>query len=55
MTATPCGFGTDMQWNTPSLPDGEHTFYLTSEDEYGNRGLTLSRKWTIGKLSLEHI
>lgn len=42
-----CGFGESGQWVTPRVPDGEHTFYLTPEDMFGNRGPTLSRKWTV--------
>lgn len=44
-----CGYGKEGQWETPLLPDGEHTFYLTPRDQFGNSGPTVSRKWSVGK------
>lgn len=47
--AVPCGVGKEVQWVTPRVPDGEHTFYLIPEDTFGNKGPTLTRKWSVGK------
>ena len=45
-----CGYGKEGQWTTPTMPDGEHTFFLIPEDKLGNKAPSLSRKWSIGML-----
>ena len=43
-----CGYGTYGQHVTPLLPDGEHTFYVTPEDAYGNKGPVVKYTWQTG-------
>ena len=46
----PCGSGIRMNWNSPRLHDGEHTFYLFATDSNGNQAKPVKYKWEIGKL-----
>ena len=49
-SGTPCGSGRSMNWNSPRLDDGEHTFYLFATDTNGNQARTKEYIWKIGKL-----
>ena len=48
-TFTNCGSGRTGDWTTPSLSNGEHTFYLIAKDEVGNEAPRLSHSWRIGE------
>ena len=44
-----CGNGLNGGWTTPTLGNGDHTFYLTAKDEVGNKAPRLTHSWTIGE------
>ena len=44
-----CGTGTRGRWDSPDLEEGEHTFYLFSTDENGNKGEPVRYTWKVGK------
>ncbi|XP_028410633.1 uncharacterized protein LOC114533322 [Dendronephthya gigantea] len=41
----PCGDGTEGDYTTPDLNDGEHTFTVESVDKVGNKGDPVSVRW----------
>lgn len=45
----PCGDGTSGQYTTPELPDGKHSFSVSSVDSLGNKGRPLNVNWETGK------
>lgn len=44
-----CGEGTDGEYLTPTLADGEHEFRLLVEDMVGNMAPLVRSKFSIGK------
>jgi hypothetical protein len=44
-----CGEGTDGDYLTPTLVDGEHEFRLLVEDKVGNLAPLIRSKFNIGK------
>ena len=46
---TSCGQGTDGEYLTPTLVDGEHEFRLLVEDMVGNMAPLIRSKFDIGK------
>ena len=51
-TGQPCGKGKEGSWKTPTLSEGEHTFYLFATDINGNKAEPLKYTWKIGKCCL---
>lgn len=45
-----CGQGTDGEYLTPTLADGEHEFRLLVEDMVGNLAPLIRSKFSVGKL-----
>ena len=45
---TVCGSGTNGEFTTSSLPDGEHEFSIVATDSHGNKAPVVNSKWTIG-------
>lgn len=50
--AVDCGQGTNGQFTTPTLPDGQHTFQVNAVDNLGNKGTPQTVRWTTGEIGV---
>ena len=45
-----CGSGTQGEFTTDALPDGQHTFTLDLVDRLGNKGEPVTVSWETGNV-----